>query len=299
LGFNAGPVPAALGGMGIHAQKVLTPSPLPQAAPYGGVASRGPVEPWQRTLRLMMIVWGAAIVVVFMTPLATDPVRFNFTGIGSFPTAMLIVTLQIVAVGVLAIVIGLLPLATLPRGVLSALLGVSGIVVPFAVVAFPGWQILLGVIGLLILFSGLLVRNEYTESIVGRVMVTVGVVCVLVPYLAPVGSEIPLVQVFKGLLELRGKAKVGPALEIGLIALFVLSLLVWVPGPGTGGAKLFAWAILLWGTAIQSLVKLVVSGDIGGVIKNSPNAVVEWGIEAAFVVLIGYGVATVVGKQLE
>ena len=45
---------------------------------------------------------------------------------------------------------------------------------------------------------------------------------------------------------------------------------------------------------------LVVQGHLGDVIKDSPfRATMAWAPAAAYIALIGYGLATVFGKQLE
>ena len=67
-----------------------------------------------------------------------------------------------------------------------------------------------------------------------------------------------------------------------------------------GGAKVFAWLIILWPTLISQLALLLAQGHLGDVIKESPfRATMEWAPAAAYMALVGYGLATVFGKQLE
>jgi hypothetical protein len=259
-----------------------------------------PVEPWRDSLKLMMIAWGAVMLAVWAVPASTDPLIFNWSGLGDQPGKILVVNLMIPAIGLLAIVCALIPMQTMPRGMLAALLGVSGVVIPIVVLEqYSQWQLMLQLVGMIALIPGLLVRNEYTESMLGRLMVTVGVLCTLLPYLIPEHGDIPLVGIFKALIDAPGKGKVGPILELGMIALVVMSLLAWMPAPATGGAKVFAWAILLWATAARAIILFLVAGNVGDHIKAKPSDLVSWGVQAALIVLIGYGVATVAGKQLE
>ena len=73
-----------------------------------------------------------------------------------------------------------------------------------------------------------------------------------------------------------------------------------MPGPATGGAKVFAWLLILWPTLITQFVMLLVQGHLGDVVKDSPfRATMEWAPAAAYFVLVSYGLATVFGKQLE
>ena len=82
----------------------------------------------------------------------------------------------------------------------------------------------------------------------------------------------------------------------------VVSLLAWMPGPATAGAKVFAWLVILWPTLIaphgRGRGRAATSRDA---IKAKPPRVrlIAWAPGAAFVALVGYGLATVVGKQLE
>jgi hypothetical protein len=62
----------------------------------------------------------------------------------------------------------------------------------------------------------------------------------------------------------------------------------------------FAWLIILWSTLVFRVGDLVVDGHIGDAVKASPfGATMAWVPIAAYFVLIGYGLATVIGKQLE
>jgi hypothetical protein len=297
--------PQASPGMGIHSPQQSTPAPLPTVPqPYLGAqtgVNRGPrpVEPWRDSLKLMMFVWGAVALAAFATPVMTDPMAFNWDAIIHAEGSAKIPPLVWAAVGLLSIVFAAIPMMTLPRGALAAVLGLAGLFVPMAINpdSFSHWQTLLQLVGTLVLVPGLLVRNEYTESLLARVLVTIGVVATLVPYLVPEGGQIPLVLLIKALIE------AGSHMEIVIIALaqivlVVLCLLVWMPGPATAGAKIFAWAVILFPVA-AFLLNILGHGDIGNAISKTPGAVVAWAPGVVYTVLIGYGLATVIGKQLE
>jgi len=298
-----GPSPSA--GMGIHSPQQITPQPLPTAPPpylASQTAARAgrPIEPWKDALKIQMFIWGALVLIAFVTPIATSPMAFNWDAIIHAEGTAKIAPLLIAAIGVLAIALAVIPMSAAPRGVLAAVLGLSGIFVPICMHGMPPWQALINIAGLIALVSGLLVRNEYVESMFGRVLATLGVVCVLLPLLLPEHGEVPLVAMFKELMNAEGKGKIGPALDLGLIVIAIMSLLVWMPGPATGGAKVFAWLLILWPTLITQVVMLLVMGHIGDVIKDSPfRATMIWAPAAAYFVLVGYGLATVFGKQLE
>ena len=298
-------VPPSSAGMGIHSPQQITPQPLPTAPPpylASQTAARAgrPIEPWKDALKIQMFIWGALTLIAFVTPVATSPMAFNWDAIIHAEGSAKIGPLLIAAIGVLAIALAVIPMSPAPRGVLAAVLGLAGIFVPIALHGMPPWQALLNIAGMLALVSGLLVRNEYVESLFGRVLVTIGVVCVLLPLVLPEHGEVPLVAMFKELMNAEGKGKIGPALDLGLIVIAIMSLLVWMPGPATGGAKVFAWLLILWPTLLTQVVMLLVMGHLGDVIKDSPfRATMIWAPAAAYFVLVSYGLATVFGKQLE
>ena len=292
------------GGMGIHSPQQPTPAPLPAVPqPYlgahSGVARAGrPVEPWKDSLRLMMFVWGAVLLASFATPLATSPMMFNWDAIIDGEGSAKIPALVWAGAGLLAIVFAAIPMVTLPRGALAAVLGLSGVFLPMAVAGtFPEWQQLLQLVGMLVLVPGLLLRHEYVESLLARVLVTIGVICTLLPYLVPEGGQIPLVMLIKALIE-AGSGMEFVIVHLANIVLAVLCLLVWMPGPATAGAKIFAWVVILFPIA-AFLLRVLGNGDIGAMISDTPGQLLSWAPGVSYTVLIGYGLATVLGKQLE
>ncbi len=297
------PTPGA--GMGIHSPQQITPQPLPTAPPpylASQTAARAgrPIEPWKDSLKIQMFIWGALTLIAFVTPVATNPMAFNWDAIIHAPGTAKIGPLLLGAIGVLAIALAVIPMAPAPRGVLAAVLGLAGIFVPIFLHGMPPWTALLNIAGMLALVSGLLVRNEYVESMFARILVTIGVVCVLLPLVIPEHGEVPLVALFKGLINAEGKEKIVPVLQLGFIVIAVMSLLAWMPGPATGGGKAFAWLLILWPTLITQVVMLVIAGHIGDSVKENPyEATMAWAPLAAYIVLVGYGLASVFGKQLE
>src|SRR5262249_1972195 len=157
----------------------------------------------------------------FATPIGTDPLAFNWDALLHAPGSEKIAPLGWASVGVLSIAFAAIPMQSLPRGVLGTVLGPPGFFAPSAVggpVAKP--RQLRQCIGMLALVRGLLLRNEYTESVAARVLVTVGVASSLLIYLVPEGGQIPLVQVFKDLLN------AGSHMELVIIKLAHIVLLV-------------------------------------------------------------------------
>jgi hypothetical protein len=130
------------------------------------------------------------------------------------------------------------------------------------------------------------------------VLVTLGVVSLLIPALVPDGGQIPLVGTFKGLIEAPGEHKIQYIVDIVQLVLVVMTLLVWMPGPATGGGKVFAWALLLFAVA-RFAINMVLAGHIDDIASTTPIKLVAWAPALVYSVLWSYGSATVIGKQLE
>jgi hypothetical protein len=288
--------------------------PAAQPPPYlaAQTASRAgrPTEPWKDSLRQVMFVGGIGLLAVLATPLQTSPqLVFPWTAILAGDGATRLPPLMLGAIGLLAILIAAIPMQPAARGLLAAVLGVAGIAVPIFLVGLPVWQTQSLLIGLVLLVPGLLIRSEYRDAVLPRVLVTFGAIGVLAPFLVPQSGAIPLVGVFRALLDEPGTRKVIPALAFGMVMVVVMSMLSWLPGPVTGGAKFWAWLLILWGLITQ-LALVLIAGHLVDAVTHAPNqTLVAWiaggpspigaGLGAAYLVLIGYGLASVLGKQLE
>jgi hypothetical protein len=289
--------------------------PLAQPPPYlaSQTATRvgRPIEPWKDSLRAMMFLWGIALLIAFATPLQTSPhLLFNWKLVIDGEGTARLPPLMLAAVGLLSVIVAGIPMQPAARGLLATLLGLAGILVPILLVGMPPWQLLLSMIGMLVLVPSLLVRSEYRDAAAPRILVTLGALGILLPFLLPQSGAIPLVNIIKGLIELPGSEKIPPMLALGVIVIAVMALLAWLPAPATGGAKLWAWLLILWALVLQVTV-LLVSGNLGHAITSSPNAaLVSWiagaadagigiALGSAYLALVGYGLASVIGKQLE
>ena len=86
----------------------------------------------------------------------------------------------------------------------------------------------------------------------------------------------------------------------------LLGLLVWIPGPASAGAKVIAWVWILY-PVIHHFTDVIATGKIGDHFKASPNKVFFGGgagipiaaVASAYIAYVGYGLATLLGKNLE
>lgn len=283
----------------LHLSAADQTSPTGQSAYRRLAAARAnrPIDPWRGALRSIMIVWGILLLVAFATPLSIDPLQFNWdaiihrTGVAEIPL------LLIAAVGFLGLAVALIPMPTLARGILAALFGLAGIVTPIVLVGqVPPWMVIAPMAGVLVTIASLVVRNEYTESLSARILITLGVIAMLVPWLVPQGSGIPLIALIKGLIH--GDAATQQIVAVITIALALLSLMAWLPGPATGGAALFAWLLLLL-PMVAHILAVVLDGNIDNVVKTPHAMLAVWIPASGYLVFASYGLATVYGKVLE
>jgi hypothetical protein len=214
-----------------------------------------------------------------------------------------LISLMLVAAGAMALVIALTPLQAMPRGAIAAGLGLFMVATPYIVAGTAPWQEVVRLVGMIGLVGGLLVRHEYREAQLGRILTTIGAVAVLLVYLIPVGGgDPPLIGFFRYIVDAPlAEQKIGAIVEILPVILAIVSLLVWLPAPSSAGAKVLAWIWIVY-PAIQIVMVVLIKsgGDVAGVIKASPfGALMAWVSSSAAVAFVGYGVATIAGKQLE
>ena len=108
------------------------PNPQPQYQARGVIISNE--EPWRESLKLMMIVWGLLVIAALATPLTLDPLAFSWNVLIHGEGSARIPFLVDAALGVLGVVVALLPMPTIARGTLAAMLGIAVIAVPIALV---------------------------------------------------------------------------------------------------------------------------------------------------------------------
>ena len=289
-----------------HAPPTAQVQPLHQAPPYlaSETAARmdAPVDPWEGSLKLVMIVFGLILIACFAAPWAIGEKKmlFSWDTLKGAPTIMKVMTIMLVGTGALAVILSLLPLASMGRGIAAALLGLAPLT--YAVVGAGSfkWKALVVTLGTVGIVGGLLIRSQYRAALVGRILVTVGVIAVLLYFLVPEsGGKPELVNLFKQLGSAAGKAKVGPILGLLPFFLAVVSLLVWIPSSSSAMGTPLAWSWIVLPMVI-SVVGLVVAGNIGTSLKVGLFPLI-WApaSKMAWTALVGYGVAVVVGKNLE
>jgi len=210
-------------------------------------------------------------------------------------------TIMLVGTGSLSLVLGALPLASIGRGFAALLLGLTPLI--YAVVGTGGkfqWKPLVLIIGMVGIVGGLLVRSQYRAAMIGRLLVTIGVICILLFYLVPEsGGKPPLVDLFKALGNVPGKAKVAVLLSLLPFFLGVISLIVWIPSSSTAMGTPLAWCWIVL-PIFTSIVALAVAGNIGPTLKANLHGVLwQPAANMAWTALVGYGMAVVVGKNLE
>ncbi len=299
--------------------------PIPSATPpylasQTAARSGRPIEPWKDSLRLMMFLWGGLLLAAFATPVSLDPLAFNWDAILHAEGTAKLPPLIMAAVGLLSIVVAAIPMTPSPRGMIAALLGLAGVFVPVMLHGMPPWQLIVSMIGIIVLVPSLLVRQEYRDAALPKILITLGASAALLPMVIPVHGAVPLVELFKAAIDAPGATKIILILILAQVALLVLSLLAWLPAPASGGAKPIAWLLMLWPLFVHAAMLFLV-GDPDMVTKTPFAGAMSWvaggtgmgggdaaaltmmmagaGIGVAYLAIIGYGGATVIGKNLE
>jgi hypothetical protein len=312
-----GHVPSAPAPAPMHVQHPPSaPVPMPMAhvpsapavPPYlaSQTAARAarPVDPFADGLKLVMMSFGILLLGAFATPISTDPMLFHWNVLIDAPGAFKLIPIMLVGAGALGLAFALMPLSTAGRGLAAIGVGLSLVAIPFNVAGDIAEPIkLVGLLGTLGMVGGLLLRHEYREAQLGRILATIGAVCVLAQYLIPVGGgDLPLLGTFNLIVEAPlVEQKIFGILLLVPVVLAILSLLCWMPAPSTAGAKSIAWAWIVY-PAVLGIGGMVImsGGDVGDLIQKSPfEALMAWVPGSAIVAFIGYGVASVLGKQLE
>jgi hypothetical protein len=272
----------------------------PLRAPFPGPAPRAPVahgEPWGESLKTLMLVFGVLLIACFVAPWAVQPGETIFSWslfAAEVPVSYKMVPILFLATGILSVLLGALPLSMMTRGFAAAGIGLAPIVFQSVAPSFQ-WRELLGLVGAATLVAGLLVRSHYTGELIGRLLATVGAVCVFLQVLIPVGGQVPLVALFQGI----GQGQVAAMLPLVPVIVAILALLVWLPPPSHAGAHILAWILIVW-PLVNALIVWLTGDNPGEALKAqlaeilyTPMAQVAW------TALTGFGVATVIGRQLE
>jgi hypothetical protein len=214
------------------------------------------------------------------------------------PVSVKIVPILFLATGVLAVLFGGLPLGSMARGFAAAGIGLAPILFHAVVPAFD-WRALIGLVGAVTLVSGLLVRSQHPGETIGRLLATIGAICVLLQVLIPEGGAVPLVYLFKAIGQGSAQMTVLGIINLLPVVLALLAFLVWLPPPGQAGAHIMAWAWIAL-PLVSGIATWLAGDQLGDTLKTGLAIIIYVPLAiAAWTALTGYGVATVVGKQME
>ncbi len=261
--------------------------------------SQRPIDPYRDSLRLVLFAFGILLIGAFCTPLSGAPSFHWNTILDAAQMKDKLPPLLLAVVGVMSIVLASLPLPSAVRGILSALFAVAALMTPLLLVGFPPWRPALTFFAPLLLLPGLLLRQEYRSQIVPRLLVTVGALAILAAVAIPDHGQVPLLGMIDRVIDSPGTGKVPPILALVVLLLVVLSLLAWLPAPGSGGAKVIAW-LLIFFPAVMHFQGLILGESLVDAIKAAPyTAAMGWAPEVAYPAILAYGLAATIGKIFE
>jgi hypothetical protein len=222
-------------------------APKPLLASESLEADRAPVEPGKGAMRVLMILGGLLLAGLFCAPFsgAGDKLLFSWDLLKGQEGIQFISTIYLAAGGVIFIAAGLLPLPYIIRAMTATLFALAPIGIAMAGVGAE-WRALALFVIVVLLPAALFHRARYRSSILARILVGLGVLGVLATLLIPIGSSVPLVQVFDGLGSVSAEQAIPKLLPLVLLLLAVLSLLAFLPSSMTGLTGIWAVLVILY-----------------------------------------------------
>jgi hypothetical protein len=313
-----GAAPPYGGGPQHHSQpqRPQRPEMPPYLASETGTRMNQPVEPWADQLRGLCNVFGIMCIIAFVAPWIVVGGRMGWSWdfFDAPETWAKMLPLFILLTGGAATAIAHMKVTTSVRGAVAAAAGLLPIVI-LAALAFNAqalagrggggsgdfdWRVFAQMIGLVAISAGLLVRSKYPGAQLGRFVVTGAAVLILLAYLIPAHGVVPLSAAFKMLTNAPGAFKLLALYSLGPFFLAVCAMIVWAPPTTTAGATLLAWCGMIYLPVGLPLAVLAAAGDELGqsfrmlfVWYHIPVTLLAWFVLASF------GMATVMGKQLE
>ena len=260
-----------------------------------------PVEPWAGALRALMLGLGAMLLVGFAAPWSLSPeLAFSWDRIADATTTYeRLAPIMLVATGLVAVLLAVLPVAAAGRGMAAAVVG-AGALIAVEASSGVGLSYVATRVGTLALVAGLLLRSQYRSSMLARGVVTVAALVVILLWLIPEGGASPLVVAFGALgTDAPASFKIVIAAELFTLVLAAVALFAWLPAPSSAAADMLAWLVIARIPAV-ALLELVLLPDAGGQLSADLFGALIFPLAtAAWLALAGFGAATLFGKTLE
>lgn len=283
-----------------------------QVKPLRAPGLRGHVGEWDESLTTQLLVLGVLLIACFVAPWSVGSGKTGFAwsvlGNDAAPIAHKLIPILLAATGVLAVLMGVFKMSPSTRALAAATIGLLPLVVQIASNKPFQWQLPAGVVGLLLVVSGLVIRARHTDHILGRILATVGALAVLAIYLVPENDVMAITMLIDAVSDVPGKGKILPivglsraGLVIGLLPLVlsVLALVVWIPGPSRAGTHILSWVNIVWGMVV-SLAALFLGTEIVAMLKGNLAGIIYLPLAgAAWMTLAAYGIAGVASAQIE
>jgi hypothetical protein len=303
---------------------IVSAPPAPYAPSATAALSRAG-EPLAGGLQLVLIIFGVVLLAAFVTPIRADrETLFWWDSLDDLDGKYKLMPILLAAAGLLGVLLGSIPLPSTGRAVAASVLGITPLVyASLAINPESDWQPIASAAGMFLIPAGLLLRAAVPSSMLARILTTLGALAVLAVWLVPVHDKIPI-QAALDVLDTEAKAgvKAGAIAPLLYPLLAIVSLLVWIPGPGPGGAKVLAWLWILSALIVHFMI-LIAAGEIGDALEESPHLALFSGLEqlskamgpegprgsemvllipsgvvaSAYAAFAGYGLATLLGKR--
>jgi hypothetical protein len=274
------------------AQKTAPPAPERAKAPRTAPAA----APGKTALRVLMILWGLALLGAFAAPVvkADGKLVFSWDLLGSAAGLSLVTLILPAAGGLLCLLAGLIPLPHVLRALIAFLVGAAPLVL--GLTAGAAWQVIVVTAMLVLLPAALMHRARVRGSVLARILVAVGVLGILATFLVPAFGTLPVASLLAGLGALDAPSLVVRLLPLVLILLCLLSLLAFMGRRRTGLSRLWAVLLLLY-LPLQALLPVVVRLAGGADFMASLGGLVQGLASLGFLVLASSGLGYLLTRE--
>jgi hypothetical protein len=234
-----------------------------------------PIEPYNDTTKMVLLIFGACLVAAFVVPVSFSPLKMMVTSIGDFGGASILAPIFVGLGGVGGILLALSPMPGLQRGLFAAALGVVPILC-FATFVLGGfdWHTLVYPAGGILVPTGLLLRDKYPSDNLPRLFILIGAACIAVPFFLPFRVIDMVLDIIKSIVH--------PSALVGLLGGFIplvlaafALILAMMPGQVKLGAKQLAWAWFLFPPAL-AIAQATADGSIVHTLTNGPGGLFQW-----------------------
>lgn len=259
---------------------------------------------WDSNLSTQLLVFGVLLIACIVAPwqINGSQTAFSWSVLSQdLPLSAKLMPIVIGLTGIAAAVAGALRLGPNPRCLAAAGIGTLGLGYLLFGVGEIEWRSMTGVVGEVLLVSGLFLRGRNTEAMSGRVLATLGTLMVLSLYFIPDHGSMAFTSQLEAVGDNAGAMRLMPIVQDNGILRAILSafgLLVWLPGTTRAATPFFAWSLLAW-HVIAAIFVLVLQDNGLAALKSDLTQLFLPLASTAWLALCCFGSAGLIANREE